>query len=142
MERSPDDTQEEGLSLGKKVGCAAAVGAAGVGGLGCATLALGTVLAGSTVVCAGGLGAYNYLSDDENTAEMEVAPAVKYAPGGVLNCREKPVAGSKVVETFQPGETVTVDLDRPAQGDWMFTTDNCWAASQLAGVPYLTPVAD
>lgn len=146
MERSPDDMQEEGSSLLKKVGCAAAVVGGGTalvgGGIGCATLALGAALTGSAVVCAGGLGAYNYLSDDDNTTEMTVAPAVKYAPNGVLNCREKATVNSGVVETYEPGETVTVDLDRPAQGDWKYTTDNCWAASQLAGVQYLTPIAE
>lgn len=149
------ESQEEGYSTLTKVGC----GIAGVGascgamatvlsGIGCVGTAAAGVLAAGLATCAGVgttavVAGYSYLNNDSNTTEMTVAPAVKYAPGGVLNCREKPTTeNSPVVETFKPGETVTVDLNRPKQGDWAFTPENCWVASELAGVPYLTPTAE
>lgn len=118
-----NEDQQEGSSLLKKVGYA---------GLAAATLCAG----GTTVLgCVGAVGAaaYSALSDD-NTTEMTVADGVKYAPNGVLNCREDATSTAPVVTTFQPGEEVDIVNDRaPRNRDWKFTTENCWVAQKSGG---------
>ena len=136
--------EEEGWSLGKKLGCGAAVvggSTAVAGGMGCAGLAVMGVLGAGALTCAGvgtgiAVAGYKYLTAPDTT-EMTVAPGVKYAPNGVLNCRADAVYNSGVVTTFEPGDTVELVNDRPEQGDWAFTTEDCWVAKQLAGVPNL-----